>query len=339
MPDEQSRGTIGGSRSNVRATMGSSSRPSAPGAASILMGTDKIGSKEFWRAVSSEFMATLLFVFISLGSTTDWHSAITGTTTATTAPTATTAAEASASTSDAGTAKPPPSPDHRVVISLCFGLTIATMVQCFGHISGGHINPAVTAAMLVTKKVSVVKGLLYIVAQMVGAIAGSGFMYLVTPTGRRGALGVCKVQGDLTVGHGLLVELLLTLQLVFTIFATCDAKRTDLSGSASLAIGLSVTIGHLFGIPYTGASMNPARSFGPAVVTGNFDQHWVYWVGPVLGAVVAGLLYEFLFCPDGKPGSGQVIPKDQMGAYRDMELARRKKRTERKDAREVLSTV
>nr|XP_061795886.1 aquaporin-4-like [Nerophis lumbriciformis] len=313
MPDEQSRGTIGGSRSNVRATMGSSSRPSAPGAASILMGTDKIGSKEFWRAVSSEFMATLLFVFISLGSTTDWHSAITGTTTAT--------------------------PDHRVVISLCFGLTIATMVQCFGHISGGHINPAVTAAMLVTKKVSVVKGLLYIVAQMVGAIAGSGFMYLVTPTGRRGALGVCKVQGDLTVGHGLLVELLLTLQLVFTIFATCDSKRTDLSGSASLAIGLSVTIGHLFGIPYTGASMNPARSFGPAVVTGNFDQHWVYWVGPVLGAVVAGLLYEFLFCPDGKPGSGQVIPKDQMGAYRDMELARRKKRTERKDAREVLSTV
>ncbi|XP_077472128.1 aquaporin-4 [Stigmatopora argus] len=323
MPDEQSRGTISGTRSNVRAAMGSSSRPSAPRSMSILMGTDKIAGKEFWRAVASEFLATLLFVFLGLGSTMGWP---------TSSPPA------------APPATPiPPLPAHRIVISLCFGLTIATMVQCFGHISGGHINPAVTASMLATRKVSVVKGVFYIVAQMVGAIGGSGLVYLVTPPDLRGSLGVCTVYGSLTEGHGVLVELLLTAQLVFTIFATCDSKRTDLYGSASLSIGLSVTIGHLFGIPYTGASMNPARSFGPAVVMGNFNQHWVYWVGPVLGGVLAGLLYDYLFCPDsGKPGPGQVIPKDQMGGYRDMELARRKKRTERKDAlptREVLSTV
>ncbi|XP_077581099.1 aquaporin-4 [Stigmatopora nigra] len=316
MPDEQSRGTISGTRSNVRAAMGSSSRPSAPRSMSILMGTDKIAGKEFWRAVASEFLATLLFVFLGLGSTMGWHDpAVAG----------------------------PPIPAHRIIISLCFGLTIGTMVQCFGHISGGHINPAVTASMLATRKVSVVKGVFYIVAQMVGAIGGSGLVFSVTPSDRRGSLGVCALHEKINVGQGVLVELLLTAQLVFTIFATCDSKRTDLFGSASLSIGLSVTIGHLFGIPYTGASMNPARSFGPAVVMNNFNQQWVYWVGPVLGGVIAGLLYDYLFCPDsGKPGPGQVIPKDQMGGYRDMELARRKKRTERKDAlptRDVLSTV
>ncbi|KAJ0058778.1 hypothetical protein NL108_000488, partial [Boleophthalmus pectinirostris] len=82
------------------------------------------------------------------------------------------------------------------------------------------------------------------------------------------------VNTDISVGLGLLVEIIITFQLVFTVFATCDPKRTNLSGSAALAIGVAVVIGHLFGIPYTGASMNPARSFGPAVVTVTFKNHW-----------------------------------------------------------------
>ncbi|XP_035526539.1 aquaporin-4-like isoform X2 [Morone saxatilis] len=259
---------------------------------SIMVAFKGIWTKDFWRAVSGEYLATLIFVLLSLGSTINWA---------------------------AGEEKPPPA--DLVLISLCFGLSIATMVQCFGHISGGHINPAVTAAMVVTRKLSLAKALFYVVAQCLGAITGAGILYFVTPAAVRGALGVTTVNSKISVGHGLLVELLITFELVFTVFATCDTKRTDLGGSAGLAIGFAVAIGHLFAIPYTGASMNPARSFGPAVVTLNFENHWVYWLGPVLGAILAAGLYEYLYCPDPelKKRMKQVFQKDQSGKYREVE--------------------
>ncbi|XP_010882777.3 aquaporin-4 isoform X2 [Esox lucius] len=235
----------------------------------IMVAFKGIWTKDFWRAVSAEYLATLIFVLLSLGSTINW----------------------------APESDNPPAADL-VLISLCFGLAIATMVQCFSHISGGHINPAVTAAMVVTRKLSLAKGVFYLAAQCLGAITGAGLLYLVTPASVRGGLGVTMVNPELSAGHGLLVELLITFELVFTVFATCDPKRSDLNGSAGLAIGFAVTIGHLFAIPYTGASMNPARSFGPAVITMNFDNHWVYWVGPILGGVIAAAFYEHLFCPD-----------------------------------------
>ncbi|XP_061776274.1 aquaporin-4-like [Nerophis ophidion] len=322
----QSQGTV--RSSNDRAAIGSSSAYSKPAAASSnkMLGFEGIGTMNFWRAVIWEFVATLLFVLFGVGSTMNWF--------------------------PAGMSNPPPA--DLVLISLCFGLAIATMVQCFGHISGGHINPTVTLAMLVTRKISLVKGLLYMVAQFVGGIAGAALIFFVTPAANRGALGVCTVHKGLTTGHGVLVELILTFQLVFTIFATCDSKRTDLGGSASLAIGISITIGHLMGIPYTGANMNPARSFGPALVMLKFEDHWVYWVGPILGALLAAILYQYLFCPerDFKPSPSQVIPKDQAGNYREVDKdehgikpgsvqtgsvqpVKKKKRTERKDPSNV----
>ncbi|XP_030607654.1 aquaporin-4 isoform X2 [Archocentrus centrarchus] len=251
-----------------------------------------IWTKDFWRAVSGEYLATLIFVLLGLGSTINWA---------------------------AGEAEPPPA--DLVLISLCFGLTIATMVQCFGHISGGHINPAVTAAMVVTRKLSLAKAVFYVAAQCLGAVTGAGILYLVTPTAVRGFLGVTTVNSTISVGHGLLVEFLITFELVFTVFATCDPKRTDLGGSASLAIGIAVVIGHLFAIPYTGASMNPARSFGPAMVTLNFENHWVYWVGPILGGILAASLYEYLYCPDPeiKKRMNQVFKKDPSGKYKEVE--------------------
>ncbi|XP_036374907.1 aquaporin-4-like [Megalops cyprinoides] len=251
-----------------------------------------IWTKTFWRAVSGEFLATLIFVLLSLGSTINWA---------------------------AGEEKPPPA--DLVLISLCFGLSIATMVQCFGHISGGHINPAVTAAMVCTRKLSLAKAVFYLAAQCLGAVAGAGLLYLATPTTVRGGLGVTSVNSSISLGQAFMVELLITFELVFTVFATCDPKRGDLTGSAALAIGFAVSIGHMFAIPYTGASMNPARSFGPAVITWTWANHWVYWVGPILGGVIAGALYEYLFCPDPelKMRFRGVFSKDASGKYREAE--------------------
>ncbi|XP_060099849.1 aquaporin-4 isoform X2 [Heteronotia binoei] len=229
-----------------------------------------IWTQAFWKAVSAEFLAMLIFVLLSLGSTINWGGA------------------------------EKPLPVDMVLISLCFGLSIATMVQCIGHISGGHINPAVTVAMVCTRKISLAKSVFYIAAQCLGAVAGAGILYLVTPRSVVGSLGVTSVHGDLSAGHGLLVELIITFQLVFTIFASCDSKRSDVTGSVALAIGLSVVIGHLFAINYTGASMNPARSFGPAVIMGKWEHHWIYWVGPIIGAVLAATLYEYIYCPDAE---------------------------------------
>uniref|UniRef100_A0A2K6S8Q5 Aquaporin-4 n=1 Tax=Saimiri boliviensis boliviensis TaxID=39432 RepID=A0A2K6S8Q5_SAIBB len=207
----------------------------------IMVAFKGVWTQAFWKAVTAEFLAMLIFVLLSLGSTINWGG------------------------------REKPLPGDMVLISLCFGLSIATMVQCFGHISGGHINPAVTVAMLCTRKISIAKSVFYIAAQCLGAIIGAGILYLVTPPSVVGGLGVTMVHGNLTAGHGLLVELIITFQLVFTIFASCDSKRTDVTGSIALAIGFSVAIGHLFAI---------------------------YWVGPIIGAVLAGGLYEYVFCPD-----------------------------------------
>lgn len=123
-----------------------------------------IWTQEFWRCVGAEFIAMLLFVLLSLGSTINW-----------------------------GAAEEDPRPLDLVLISLCFGLSIATMVQCFGHISGAHINPAVTAAMVVTRKLSLSKAIFYLLAQCVGAIVGAAILFGVTPASVRGGMGVTTV--------------------------------------------------------------------------------------------------------------------------------------------------
>ncbi|KAM9308547.1 aquaporin-4 [Gastrophryne carolinensis] len=234
----------------------------------IMVACKGVWTQPFWKAVIGEFLAMFIFVLLSLGSTINWST------------------------------KEDPHPADLVLISLCFGLSIATMVQCFGHISGGHINPAVTVAMVCIRKISLAKAVFYIFAQCLGAISAAGILYIVTPSDVAGNLGITEVNTKLNAGHGLLVELLITFQLLFTICASCDSKRNDITGSVALAIGFSVAIGHLFAINYTGSSMNPARSFGPAVIMNKWESHWVYWVGPIIGAVLAACLYEYVFCPD-----------------------------------------
>uniref|UniRef100_UPI00398F8563 aquaporin-1-like isoform X2 n=1 Tax=Pristiophorus japonicus TaxID=55135 RepID=UPI00398F8563 len=222
----------------------------------------EVQRKCFWRAVLAEFLGVTVFVFLSTGSATKWtDSSI---------------------------------PADVVQIALTFGLAIATLAQTIGHISGAHLNPAVTLGLLVGCQLSVLRAALYIISQMLGAVAASAILFGLTPKSRNGTLGLNALAEGVTPGQGLGVEIIITFQLVLCVFATTDKRRTDLSGSGPLAIGLSVVIGHLMAIGFTGCGMNPARSFGPAVITGNFKDHWLYWVGPMIGGVVASLLYDFV---------------------------------------------
>ncbi|XP_003217026.1 aquaporin-2 [Anolis carolinensis] len=226
----------------------------------------ELRSVAFTRAVFAEFIATLIFIFFGLGSALNW----------------------------------PSSPPNVLQISLAFGLAIATLVQTLGHISGAHINPAVTVACLVGSQVSFLRAVFYVVAQILGAVTGAALLHQLTPPHIRGSLAINRVHNNTTSGQAVTMELFLTFQLVLCIFASTDDRRNDNVGSPALSIGFSVALGHLLGIYYTGCSMNPARSFGPAVVVGDFDSHWVFWLGPMAGAVVASLLYNYALFPHSK---------------------------------------
>ncbi|XP_020640230.3 aquaporin-2 [Pogona vitticeps] len=226
----------------------------------------ELRSVAFTRAVFAEFLATLIFIFFGLGSALNW----------------------------------PISPPNVLQISLAFGLAIATLVQAVGHISGAHINPAVTLACLVGSQVSFLRAVFYVVAQILGAVTGAALLHQLTPHHIRGSLAINKVYNNTTSGQAVTMELFLTFQLVLCIFASTDDRRSDNVGSPALSIGFSVALGHLLGIYYTGCSMNPARSFGPAVIIGDFEDHWVFWLGPMAGALVASLLYNYALFPHAK---------------------------------------
>lgn len=215
-----------------------------------------------------------------------------------------------------------------VQIALTFGIAVATVVWCIAHVSGGHINPAVTVPMLLTRKITIVKAIFYVLAQSIGAILGSGLLHFLHPhdyAGKDEGLGNTTLGKDMQVIQGLGIELVITFVLVFTVFSSCDKRRNDLGGSVPLSIGLSVALCHMFAIKYTGSSMNPARSFGPAVVASVWADHWIYWVGPISGGVLAGFLYELIFAVDASVSKfkGMLSP----GGNDSYELAATEERT------------
>ncbi|XP_059049183.1 aquaporin AQPAe.a [Achroia grisella] len=194
-------------------------------------------------------------------------------------------------------------PADIVLIALSFGLAVFAVVSAIGHVSGGHINPAVTVGLASAGRVKPLRAILYVIAQCAGAAAGSGLLKAFTPERAAGKLGVTALGPDVTVLQGFGIEFFLGFVLIFVICGVCDPNKPDSRSTAPLTIGLTVTLGHLLAVDYTGSAMNPARSFGSALVANEWADHWVYWAGPVAGGVAAALLYVHAFsaCPVETP--------------------------------------
>ncbi len=185
-----------------------------------------------------------------------------------------------------------------VGVSLVFGLVIMAMIYATGHLSGAHINPAVTAAFTLTRHFPRRDAVAYIAAQLAGASAAA-FVLAAAWSEKPANLGATVP----TVGAAtaLLYETLLTAFLMFVIIAVATDTRA-VGAAAALAIGGTVGLDALFGGPITGASMNPARSFGPALASGEWHEFWIYVVGPVLGAALGAFAYQFIRTPRTPPG-------------------------------------
>ena len=198
-------------------------------------------------------------------------------------------------------------------IALAHGLTIAVMVSATGHISGGQLNPAVSLGVFVAGKQSAATMLQYWAAQLAGAVAaallcqmlagpiGADVVKAGTPQLGEWALkfGAASQVVPVTFGAGVCIEAVLTFFLVFVVLGTgVDGRAHRIGG---LAIGLTVALDILFGGPLTGAAMNPARTFGPALVTGLWKNHAVYWIGPLLGGALAGIIYGRMLMPAAEP--------------------------------------
>ena len=179
-----------------------------------------------------------------------------------------------------------------VWIAIAHGIGIFIAIAAFGRISGAHLNPAVTVAALVAGKIGMVGAIRYIAAQLLGSIAAVGLLKL-SAFGSVDNLGVHMVQ-NISLGQAFLLEVILTFILVMTVFAVAMDRRS-VPQIVPAAIGLVVLAEHFVGVPVTGASMNPARSLGPALIAGNWSDHWLYWVAPLLGGILAAAVYTVTF--------------------------------------------
>lgn len=173
-------------------------------------------------------------------------------------------------------------------IAFVFGLVVMAMVYATGHLSGAHLNPAVTLAFVLSRHFPGREALAYIVAQLLGALAAAALLAAIWPS-QPAALGTTVP--TVGVGSAFAYEVVLTAFLMFVIMAVATDTRAVGTGAA-IAIGGTVGLDALFGGPVTGASMNPARSLGPALVTGNLQDLWLYLTAPVLGAAIGALAYQ-----------------------------------------------
>jgi len=234
-------------------------------------------NRDLWLALAAEAVGMFLFVFVGAGSVLAGAGVIGG---------------------GAG------SPDL-VAVALAHGLVLAVLVSSFGAISGGHFNPAVTFGVWLVGRIPTVRALWYVWAQLVGALGAGIALFLVFgDAGRSAGLGTPALAPGLGPVVGIAVEAILTMVLLFAVFGTAIDPRAPRIGG--FAIGLAVGADILVGGPLTGAAMNPARWFGPAVVAGGYADWYVWWIGPLVGAAIAGFIYRYLLPaadPDPQPAS------------------------------------
>ncbi|KAK4359483.1 hypothetical protein RND71_021712 [Anisodus tanguticus] len=218
------------------------------------------------KAYIAEFISTLLFVFAGVGSAIAYNKL----------------------TADAAL-----DPSGLVAVAVCHGFALFVAVSIAANISGGHVNPAVTFGLALGGQITVLTGLFYWIAQLLGAIVGSYLLKFVTGGT---AVPIHSVAAGVGAAEGVVMEIIITFALVYTVYATAvDPKKGSLGTIAPIAIGFIVGANILAAGPFSGGSMNPARSFGPAVASGNFAGIWIYWVGPLVGGGLAGLIYSNVF--------------------------------------------
>lgn len=186
-----------------------------------------------------------------------------------------------------------------VAIALAHGIAFAVLVYATARISGGHLNPAVTLSMMITQDIKIAPGVAYIFAQMLGAVMATTLWYVIlfNQIGEAVQFGAPGVEtAALGNGGALLLEIVLTFVLVSVIFAVAVSKR-GFGAMAPLVIGLTVVLIYLVAFPLTGGSVNPARTFGPALISNAFDSFWVYLLGPAIGGILAAGVWTYLFLP------------------------------------------
>lgn len=183
-----------------------------------------------------------------------------------------------------------------VGVALAHGLTICAMGTAVGHISGGHFNPAVSFGLLIGKKIDLGTFFGYVISQLLAGVAAAFLIKMVIPVGTLEMIGMgtpaINANLGITAINAVIIEAILTFFLVFVVYGTAVDSRAPKLGA--LLIGLTVTLDILIGGPLTGAAMNPARHFGPALLGGGLDNIWVYWVGPMLGGLAAGIIYPMV---------------------------------------------
>jgi aquaporin TIP len=237
--------------------------------------------QSLWRGSAAEFFATAIFVFIGTGSVIAAKSTL---------------------------GEDHIHPYSVTIIALAHGMAIMCMVYSVGEISGGHINPAVTWALLITDRLSIVRAAVYWVSQFTGALVGSAILKGLLTEELEFHMGCHMVNDQLTDWQGLGLEIVFTFIFVLVVFSTAISpfvgKMAPVGGSeygpgkmTPFAVGATIMILILVGAPMTGGSMNPARSLGPAVVRGDtcWDRHWVYWFGPLIGSTSAAVIAQVLF--------------------------------------------
>ncbi|CAL5026323.1 unnamed protein product [Urochloa decumbens] len=242
------------------------------------------------RAAVAEFVATAIFVFAAEGSVYGLWKMY----------------------EDTGT------PGGLVAVAMAHALALSAAVAVATNASGGHVNPAVTFGVLVGRRISFGRAVIYWAAQLLGAVAAALLLMLVSGGTRPVGLGLGE---GIHERHALLLEAAMTFGLMYAVYATAvDTHRSRAGGGgtiAPLSIGFVLGANILAGGPFDGAAMNPARAFGPALVGWSWRHHWVYWVGPMIGAGLAGALYEFVMVEqpsDQAPPAAAAAGRRMLGA-------------------------